>query len=137
MIRKADINDLDAVYQLTELILPKWTKNMVADVLNLCGADIYISEVAEQAVGFVCIEYVLDEGCISGIAVRPENRQQGIASTLLEVAMKSREVASIYLEVCEDNYMAINLYQKHKFVRAGLRKNYYGKKSAIILVREF
>jgi len=43
--------------------------------------------------------------------------------------------ASATLEVREDNYTAIRLYERFGFIRAGKRKKYYdkGKKDAIIM----
>ena len=43
---------------------------------------------------------------------------------------------NLFLEVKEDNIQAINLYLKLGFKKINERKNYYGSKTAIIMMKE-
>ena len=74
------------------------------------------------------MEYVLDEGGITNVAVFPVHRRQGIADALLNELLRRAKglgLATVTLEVRETNAPAIALYQKTGFVPVGRRKNYY------------
>lgn len=64
------------------------------------------------------------------IAVSKDNQRRGYATKLLEMLPTDKD---IFLEVREDNFAAIKLYEKLKFFKIALRKNYYGEKNAIIM----
>lgn len=88
--------------------------------------------------GYAGMMYVLDEGYISNVAVREENRRSGIADSLLDaltVLANSHGLAFITLELRESNSAAAALYSKHGFEPAGRRKNYYDfpKEDAILM----
>ena len=83
-----------------------------------------------------------DQGYITNVAVRPEYRRQGVASQLLEVFARfaqGRGLAFLSLEVRASNAAARALYEKHGYVQAGLRRNYYEhpREDAVIMTREF
>lgn len=74
---------------------------------------------------------VLDEAHIMNIAVDASFRKQGIGTKIIERLVekaKALNIASITLEVRESNIPARNLYEKHSFVLAGVRKGYYQDK---------
>jgi ribosomal-protein-alanine N-acetyltransferase len=65
---------------------------------------------------------------LDSIAVQPALRRQGVASALLgAVVAWAEEHGSrrITLEVRASNAAAIHLYERHGFVREGLRPRYY------------
>jgi len=96
---------------------------------------------AGRVLGYVGMMYVLDEGYISNVAVDPELRRRGIADALIDrLAARCGEhaLSFVTLEVRAGNTPAIALYEKHGFVRVGLRKNYYDKpKEDAILMTKF
>lgn len=59
------------------------------------------------------------------IGVPPEVRKQGIAGELLQFLQNIRQIKSIFLEVKESNFPAIQLYHKCGFKQIGSRKKYY------------
>ena len=89
--------------------------------------------------GYIGVEYCLDEGNICNVAVDEHYRRRGVASALLyalEKDAKERGVTKLFLEVNEKNIGAIALYKKLGFTQISARKNYYGKESALILRKE-
>lgn len=78
--------------------------------------------------GYAALEWVLDEGSLSDIAVLPEQRQKGIANVLMEALLseaQARDIQFVTLEVRESNTPAINLYKKFGFRTVGKRPRYY------------
>ena len=73
---------------------------------------------------------------IMNIAVKEDYRRQGIATLLLNHILslcKQKNLKAINLEVNEENFSAISLYQKFGFKECGRRKQYYDNKSDAIL----
>ena len=143
-IRPMTADHLDAVEALERLCLSvPWSRNMLAEELsNDCAAFLVAENEAGEVVGYAGLLVVLDEGYITNVAVRPENRKQGIASKLIKVFLdfaKANHLAFLTLEVRPSNTAAIVLYGKHGFRSVGRRKNYYEhpKEDALIMTLEF
>ncbi len=64
---------------------------------------------------------------IHTIAVAPTHRGRGYGRALLAALLEVADSrgAPVFLEVRTDNDTAITLYQRHGFVRSGIRRNYY------------
>ena len=80
------------------------------------------------------------EGSITNIAVHPDYRHQGIASSVLEKLVShscDNKLEFITLEVRESNINAIKLYEKFGFEEVGRRKNYYSNnhETAILMTK--
>lgn len=108
-----------------------WTEAMLRIQLQPDSHVFLTAETAEGAViGYVGMMYVLDEGYISNVAVRPDCRRQGVAEALL-TALEQRARALLLrfltLEVRESNAPAAALYEKRGYRVVGRRKNYYEK----------
>lgn len=84
---------------------------------------------------------IIDSECeILTIAVDNLYRRQGVGTIMMQFMFKllnRKNVKSAYLEVNEHNVPAIKLYEKLGFKQSYVRKNYYGKDSALILKKEF
>ena len=105
------------------------------------GVQGWAAEQTGHVVGFVLIRVVSDEMEILNLAVEPAARRKGIASSLINKAIKrGRELAAkrAYLEVRESNIAAKAFYATHGFRETARRKIYYSQpvEDAIILVRE-
>lgn len=114
-----------------------WTYNILKDELNSENSYYIVAKSSnEEIVGFAGIKTVLDESDIMNIVVKKSFRNQGIGSLLLKelinVAM-SLKSSSITLEVMEENFSAIHLYEKFGFQIIGNRKNYYEDNDGIIM----
>lgn len=140
-IQLFDEKNLDDVVKINWTCLPENYNNSF--FLNLFHHYPKIFVVANQAekgvVGYIMgrIEtgfssfkrfFLTRRGHIVSIAVLPENRSKGVASSLLEKALEGfrvYKVSEIFLEVRESNKIAINLYQKFGFKISRHVKGYY------------
>lgn len=95
----------------------------------------------DRLMGYIGSQTVLDESDVMNVAVSPQYRKLGVATTLINSlcdALKNKGVKKLSLEVRQSNESAIALYQKLEFVQVGQRKNYYRnpKEDALILQKE-
>ena len=67
------------------------------------------------------------------IAVRNSEKRKGLASELLSKLPNDKE---IFLEVNENNIVAINLYEKFGFKQISIRKKYYNNKDDAIIMKK-
>ncbi|WP_312614591.1 ribosomal protein S18-alanine N-acetyltransferase [Oscillibacter sp.] len=120
-----------------------WSRNMLAEELdNACSAFLTALDETGRVVGYAGLQVILDEGYITNVAVRPEDRQKGVAAQLLQVFInfaKGNRLSFLTLEVRPSNTAAIVLYGHHGFRTAGRRKNYYElpREDALIMKLEF
>ena len=135
---------LDQVAAIERLCFPDpWSRRLLEELLAHEGAVSLAAVGADGVVlGYVSAQTVLDEGYINNVAVRPENRRQGIASRLLRELQRLGEemaLAFLTLEVRASNHAAQALYAKHGYREVGRRKNYYGhpREDAILMTLEF
>lgn len=118
-----------------------WTREMLIKQLP-DDMHIFLAAVDNngEAVGYVGLMYVLDEGYISNVAVSPERRRQGIGDMLIEeliLRTRSKKLSFVTLEVRESNLAAQRLYKKHGFAEVGRRRKYYERptEDAILMTR--
>lgn len=107
-----------------------WSYHALEEELQNSLAVFYVAEDAgsRRAVGYLGMYHILDEGNIANIAVLPGYRGKGIASALIAEAVsyaRSHRLKRITLEVRVSNAPAISLYERHRFVRDGIRPNFY------------
>jgi ribosomal-protein-alanine N-acetyltransferase len=82
----------------------------------------------EQVVGYAGLCDYPDEAWVQTMAVAPEQQGRGVGALLLgelleEAARRRQRVVS--LEVRAGNGRAQRLYERHGFVRTGVRRGYY------------
>lgn len=140
----AEIRHLDDIEKIEhECFSLPWTKEQL---LNEFPDERHVFIVAEseegEALGYVGLMHIIDEGYIANVAVASKARRQGIADMLideLDARSRSLELAFMTLEVRESNAPAIALYSKHGFVPVGLRKNYYEqpRENALLMTKSF
>ena len=119
-----------------------WSESSVASELNNQLALWLVAEDNGRVAGYVGSQTVMGESDMMNVAVHPDYRKQGIATTLivgLVEALRKRESHCLTLEVRASNENAISLYQKLEFQQVGCRKNYYRnpKEDALILRKEW
>ena len=87
----------------------------------------------DKVLGYLEIRLVDNVVDIMNLFVNPENRKQGIATSLMNKMMEEEEYSRIMLEVNENNIEALRLYNKLGFKEISLRERYYGSDTAIIM----
>ncbi len=98
---------------------------------------IYIGAYDKDVLCGIASMYVIaGEGQIMNVAVSADFRRKGVARRLME-ALSERAINAnceiITLEVAEDNFSAIALYEKCGFVAEGKRNGFYNGKNALIM----
>lgn len=128
-ILKADISDIPEIADLEERCIPDgWSEKSFLDWLKNENTVIFKAVLGGKIIAFANGSWVLDEGELLNIAVSKNYRNMGIAKELfnfLEKYFKEKNIKKIFLEVREKNIPAISFYQKHGFIKNGLRKDYY------------
>ena len=113
-----------------------WTFDIFKSEIESSSSYYFVAKKDNEIVGFAGIKVILDEADIMNIVVKKSFRNCGIASLLLSQLInfsRSLNMSFITLEVCETNLPAIHLYEKFGFKNVGLRKNYYGNLSGILM----
>ena len=107
-----------------------WTEAMLRMQLQPDSHVFLTAETEGSVVGYIGMLYVLDEGYISNVAVRPDFRRRGVAEALLralEERARALRLSFLTLEVRAGNAAAVALYEKRGYRVVGRRKNYYEK----------
>ena len=118
-----------------------WSEKMLAEHLaNPCSLTLAAVGDTGRLLGYVGLLAVVDEGYITNVAVRPDCRRQGVASSLLqalEARGRARNLTFLTLEVRQSNAPARALYEKLGYLQAGLRRNYYEnpREDAVIMTK--
>lgn len=90
--------------------------------------------------GYIALEWVLDEGSLTNLAVSPAYRRRGIAEALTKALLQEAEKLNLQfvtLEVRVSNTPASNLYRKMGFEEVGIRKGYYSnpREDALLMTK--
>lgn len=115
-----------------------WNIDILKDELKSQNSEFVCAKIGNKVVGFAGIKIVLDTADIMNIAVKEDYRRQGIATLLLNNILdicNEKNIKTINLEVNEENFSAIQLYQKFGFKENGRRKKYYNNKFDAILMK--
>ena len=134
MISKLTKEDVQEVTKLGTILNPNFIKLFHIENLNP-NETIYVYKENNIIKGFVHIQNGLDIIDLLNIIVKPEYRNQGIGSVLLNYIIDNKQDKKIMLEVRSKNINAIKLYQKYDFKIINIRKNYYKDDDAIIMER--
>ena len=141
--RLATAADLDGVVELEEASFnnPTTREWYERELERPEVCFIYILRTPDVPVAAFCAFWlVVDQVHINNLAVRPEMRQRGLGSRLLDAVLKEAGnlgAASLMLEVRESNTAARRLYERAGFNVHSVRKSYYTNpvEDALVLVR--
>lgn len=125
-----EARDLDELAELERRCFSTpWSRDALAAELAKDNAVFLVArETDGTPVGYVGMNYVLDEGYLDNLAVDPARRRQGMARLLLGALLDCcarLELAFVTLEVRPSNIPAIGLYTALGFREAGRRKGFY------------
>jgi len=136
MIRKAVVSDALDIYNLElQCFNNHYSLTTIQDDLENDKVTMFLYLKNDKVVGYISIYHFLDEANLQKIAVLENERRNGIATKLIEFStdyLKEINIKTFYLEVNENNLIAIRVYEKLGFEKISTRKNYYGSHSAII-----
>ena len=105
-----------------------WSETLFYNEICKALAVSRVARIDGKVVGYLCANIIIDEGHILNLAVHPEFRGLGIASSLIEEMiglMRDGDCRSVFLEVRTSNEQARIMYEKFGFTLLGTRKNYY------------
>lgn len=114
-----------------------WNYNTLKSELLNENSHYIALEKGNEIIGFGGIWQNIDEAHITNIVIRKDLRKQGYATIILQNLLQitnTRQLATITLEVNENNIAAINLYKKFNFQIVGERKKYYNNTDSAILM---
>lgn len=129
-IVNAEMRHVDRILEIEKqcFSMPFTRQQLISQMPDKMHVLLVAQNESGDAMGYVGMMYVLDEGYISNVAVAPEFRRMGIADALIEMlkaVADELKLSFVTLEVRESNEPARNLYKKHGFTDVGRRKNYY------------
>ena len=134
-IRSANEKDLLSLVILAEEFMPreadnKKRVNVLKQALRNPDYEVLVADLEGEIVGFIDQWVIHDfthgakHSYIHNLYVSSKHRRKGIASKLLQEAMKNSEntgVSEIHVTTRFDNKLAINLYRKHGLVKEHLQ----------------
>ena len=128
-IRKAEIRDLGPALALDrEAFGPDaWTVMDYAAVFSENSVKKFTAVSEGKFAGFGASEWDQEQNavCLLTLAVRPEFRNRGIGSALLQAMENAFGKTDVYLYVDAENVTAIRLYRRAGYEHAGVIPSYY------------
>ena len=142
-LRRLEARDLATVEEIERASYPTpWSRSMFAAELRK-PSSIAIGAYLEEGelVGYAFVSRYVDAWHVMNVAVAPEFRRRGIATTLLERLFEVTAAdprRGYTLEVRVSNTDAIRLYERLGFEARGIRRGYYtdNREDALIMWRE-
>ncbi len=105
-----------------------WSEASLQETLQYDYNNALVREAGDAVTGYAVYSVIADTAELLRIAVDPEHRGQGIASSIMEEMLGKLDDSSadrIMLEVRSKNEGAIALYEKFGFKNIAARKDYY------------
>ena len=132
----ADADNMAAIDEICFAV--PWSKQAFYDEAENELAIYFVARDGEKLVGYAGFWNVSGEGGITNVAVLPEYRRRGIASSLIGAMIREGKALSLdllTLEVRRSNTAAQELYKKFGFEVIGERKQYYSdnREDALIM----
>lgn len=138
-IRKATIEDIVELKKLEAKCFDERIRENFRFVLENKNYLYLVAFFNKNIVAYAGASISYEQGELLSICVDSSYRKQSLATKILKelfYILKHTGVLKIFLEVNKNNTPALNLYKKIGFEFLSERKNYYGKDSAIVMVKE-
>ena len=119
-----------------------WSETSILSELSNPLSIWIVAEENGTVIGYVGSQTVLEQSDMMNLAVLPEHRRKGVATTLVTTLisyLRQKGASNLTLEVRSSNQSAIALYHKLGFSQIGLRPGYYRnpREDACILRKEW
>ena len=128
-LEKMTAAHLDGVLEIENACFSRpWSRQSLENEMKSSHSLFYVAVENGCVTGYIGMSFVLDEGYLYNVAVRPGYREKGVGSALIQTLVtycKKHNFAFLTLEVRESNRVARALYEKFGFVKVGERKQYY------------
>ncbi|MBI5075065.1 MAG: ribosomal protein S18-alanine N-acetyltransferase [Nitrospirae bacterium] len=125
-LRPEDVPEVLAIEKAS--FTTPWSEILFMNEIFKPGSLPKAALLGEKIVGYICANYLLDEGHILNVTAHPDHRRQGIASQLVQhmTDLLGKEgCLIIFLEVRLSNEAALRMYEKAGFRILSARKAYY------------
>jgi [ribosomal protein S18]-alanine N-acetyltransferase len=126
-IRRLVYGDLPSVLAIERRAFPTpWSLAMFVLELSKPSGICLAATLDDRLIGYLVCSRYADVWHLMNVAVSPENRRGGVATTLInELLARSGTDARLTLEVRTSNNGAIAMYERFGFRPAGKRPRYY------------
>ena len=126
-VRRLTYGDLPSVLSIERRSFPTpWSLAMFVLELSTPSGLCLAAATAQGLTGYLVCSRYADVWHLMNVAVAPETRRQGIATTLMQrLFEQAGDDARFTLEVRTSNEEAIAMYRRFGFRPAGRRRRYY------------
>jgi [ribosomal protein S18]-alanine N-acetyltransferase len=145
-LRRLALADLQAIEAIERRSYPTpWSRSMFAGELakptSICLGAFDTDGAEGRLIGYLIVSRYVDAWHVMNVAVDPEHRGRGVATTMLErlFEVTTHDLRRGYtLEVRVSNETAIHLYERLGFRARGIRRGYYtdNREDALIMWRD-
>jgi ribosomal-protein-alanine N-acetyltransferase len=141
-VRELGLGDLNAIEAIEKRAYPTpWSRSMFASELAKPTSICLGAFEGDELVGYVINSRYVDAWHVMNVAVDPDRRRRGIATSLLRRLFeltRNDERRGYTLEVRVSNAGAIRLYEQLGFEARGVRRGYYtdNREDALIMWRD-
>ena len=130
IIRDMQEDDIPTILEIEQISFSTpWFKESFLNEIYKKYAFSKVAVFEENVIGYICTNYLLHESHILNLAVHPDFRRRGVATILMNTAireLKKRGCVFMYLEVRISNTGAQIFYEHFGFKAETIRKKYYG-----------
>lgn len=127
-ITKKNIEDLENAFFDKEELISEFENNPFAKVLVLKEENVII--------GYIYYSDIYDRLEINQFEINEKYRNQGKGKYLIQYLI-DKEKKDITLEVKQDNYSAIKVYEAKGFIQKAVRKGYYNGIDGLLMERKY
>lgn len=128
-IREMFVSDIPEVLKIEHIsFTTPWSETAFFKEIHNPYSITRAAVLEDNVIGYVCANYIIDEGHILNLAVHPDFRRCGIGTALMKKVLselKERGCRLLYLEVRSSNFIARRFYESLGFRIIGTRKDYY------------
>ena len=142
LMKPANPLDLHEILEIERKSFPSpWTPRMFLEEFSNPISQSFVAKsksIDRMILGYIFYQLVSLEMHVLNIAVHPFYRGKGIGFMLLSKSIEKESNSGLaryaFLEVRENNHIAIHLYKKLGFQIIGIEKNYYVKENMNALI---